>query len=155
MGTNKATLCGLPSFHWTLRGTGTLLLAVASCVHPTPRGVQMNLDESLLVLVSPVLVDDPEFYLALEEITCLIPVEDTGAHSWNILGHTNSVSRRWMGLGWKIPRNAHPAERYWRDLAERYQVNTHPMERYGGRCSVKRYWGISRPYLKAIKVSQF
>ena len=40
----------------------------------------MNLDESLLVLVSPVLVDDPEFYLALEEITSLIPVDrDWGA----------------------------------------------------------------------------
>ena len=75
MGTNKATLCGLPSFHRTLRGTGTLLPAVATCVHPPPRGVQVNLDESLLVLVSPVLVDDPEFYLTLEEITCLIPVE--------------------------------------------------------------------------------
>ena len=35
----------------------------------------MNLDNALLVLVSLVLVDDPEFYLALEEIICFIPVE--------------------------------------------------------------------------------
>ena len=32
---------------------------------PPPQGVQMNFREALLVLRSPILVDDPDFYLAV------------------------------------------------------------------------------------------
>ena len=35
----------------------------------------MNLRKSLLVLRSSIFVDDPEFYLAVEQVACPLPVE--------------------------------------------------------------------------------
>ena len=43
----------------------------------------MNLDKCLPVLRSPVLVDDPEFYLAVGQVTCHLPVE----RYWGIPTH--------------------------------------------------------------------
>ena len=39
--------------------------AETPCARPSPLGVQTNLGKSLLDLGSPILVDDPEFYLAV------------------------------------------------------------------------------------------
>ena len=36
--------------HWTPRGTGALVPAVAACAHLPPQGVHTNLGKSLLVL---------------------------------------------------------------------------------------------------------
>ena len=52
-------------------------------------GDQMNLGKCLLVLRSPVLVDDPEFYLAVEQVTCHLPVE----RYWSIL--TQDLDAEW------------------------------------------------------------
>ena len=57
MVTDKVTQSGLPSFDWTTQGTGALVPAVAPCAHLPPRGVQMNLVKSLLVLTFPILVE--------------------------------------------------------------------------------------------------
>ena len=67
------TQSGLPSFDWTPRGTGALVPEAAPCTHQPPPAVQMNLGKSLLVLESPVLVET-EFYLAVEQVTCLLLV---------------------------------------------------------------------------------
>ena len=43
----------------------------------------MNLGKCLLVFRSPVLVDDPEFYSAVKQVTCHLPVE----RYWGIPTH--------------------------------------------------------------------
>ena len=62
---NKGTQSRLLSFAWTLQWTRALVPAEASGAHPPPWRIQTNLDESLLVLRFLILVDDPEFYLAV------------------------------------------------------------------------------------------
>ena len=50
-------------FAATLWGSDASVPAEVPCACPSPQGVQTNLGEALLDLRSPVLVDDPEFYL--------------------------------------------------------------------------------------------
>lgn len=58
----------------------------------------MNLDKALLVLVSLVLVDDPEFYLALE-IICFIPVE----RYWRAqLKYTQGIPTQCLDAEWGL-----------------------------------------------------
>ena len=42
-GDHQVTQRGLPSFAWTPRGPGALVLAVPPCAHPPPQGVWANL----------------------------------------------------------------------------------------------------------------
>ena len=69
-------------------------------------GVWTDFSKSLLVLRSPVLVDDPEFYLVgYSRYLSLL--------SWKILGYSHPGSRHSLGLGWKSPRHTWPVERHW------------------------------------------
>ena len=54
----------------------------ASYAHLHPKGVHMNFSESLLVLGSPVLVDDPEFYLVRYSMSAPSQLRDTG---WGLI----------------------------------------------------------------------
>lgn len=83
------------SFASTLPGVGTLVPVEASCTRLPPCRVQTNSDESLPVLRSPVLVNNPQFYLQCITSTCPPP------QLKDILG------------------GAHPAERY-EGLTERH-----------------------------------
>nr|XP_005905024.1 PREDICTED: spermidine/spermine N(1)-acetyltransferase-like protein 1 [Bos mutus] len=44
MATDEVTQNALPSFNWTLQGTGALVSAAAPCAHLPPWGVQTNLE---------------------------------------------------------------------------------------------------------------
>ena len=50
-----------------------MISAVSLCTYPPPQEVQVNLVMSLLVLRSPILVDDSEFYLMVEQVICPLP----------------------------------------------------------------------------------
>ena len=57
MATDEVTQNALPSFNWTLQGTGALVSAAAPCAHLPPWGVQTNLGKSFLVLESLIMVE--------------------------------------------------------------------------------------------------
>ena len=63
----EGTQSGLLAFPSTLQRTGALVPAETSCTHLPARRVQTNLGEFPLVLGSLMLVDDPEFYLAINK----------------------------------------------------------------------------------------
>ena len=143
---------GFFSSTWTLQGSRALVPAEAPFAHLPPLGVQTDLSESLLVLRSSVLVDDPEFYLmeysrylhSLTWKTLGIPTQalDTGyglvkryqeyPPSGKILG--GGCLKDTRGKKRKIPRNIHSVER-WGGLSWKIQRNTWGL--------VERYWGCS------------
>ena len=67
-GDHEGTQSGLPSFHWTPRGTRALVPAVAPCTHLPPWGVQMNLGKSVLVLEFGAWLNDTEKYPPSQKI---------------------------------------------------------------------------------------
>ena len=114
-----------------------------------PLRIQTNLGKSLLVLGSPVLVDDPECYLAVYSRYLPPP-------SWKILGagggggglvkryqgNTHPVERYCGGLGWKILGNTHPVERHWESAQLKDTGNTYPGERNWREVLVERFQGL-------------
>ena len=56
--------------------------------------------------------------MAVEQASCPLPVGKIlagmgGGALVKYLGHTQSWSRHWVGLSWKILRNFYPVKRYW------------------------------------------
>ena len=68
MVTNEVTQSGLPSFNWTLQGTGASVSAAAPCAHLPPWGVQTNLGKSFLVLESLIMVEILSFIWRLSRL---------------------------------------------------------------------------------------
>ena len=52
--------------------------AEAPCAHLPPQRVQTYLSKVLLVLVSPMLIDSPEFYLVVEQVPVPSQLKHTG-----------------------------------------------------------------------------
>ena len=71
--------------------------AETPCACSSPRGVQTNLGESLLDLGSPILVDDPEFYLEVCNRYLPPQVEETGAGGWLKDTRGNTPSAEMLG----------------------------------------------------------
>ena len=86
---------------------------------PASSGSPANLGKSLLVLGSPILVHNPEFYLAVYNRYLPFQLKDT-----------------WGGGGWKIPENTHPVERYWKGVSWKIPGKYQPRWKIlgGGAC---------------------
>ena len=147
MATDEGTQSGLSSFTWTPWGIRALVPAAASCTHLMPQGVQKNLGKTRLVLVSPMLVDNPEFYLVVDQVP--VPSQLKHTRGRCPIERYQGIPTYWMGLCWKILGNIHPVRRSWggvgRELFEGYQGNTHPVERYWVRFSwkiLRNTWGL-------------
>ena len=94
--------------------------------------VQTYLSKVLLVLVSPMLVDSPEFYLVVEQVPIPsqlkhtregAPLKDTRAFPFTEL----SLVERYWGISTQLEDTGVGAVK---ELFEGYQGNTHPVERY-------------------------
>ena len=121
--------------------------AKAPCAHLPHQRVQTYLSKVLLVLVSPMLVDNPEFYLVVDQVPVPsqlkhtgegAPLKDTRAYP---LTEWDFVERYW-GISTQLED---PGVGAGRELFEGYQGNTHPVERYWVRFSrkiLRNTWGL-------------
>ena len=159
MATNKVTQSILPSFAWTLWGTGVLVLAAVPFALLPPGGVQMDLGKPLLVLRFSILVEDPEFYLVVEQVACAFPVERycLGAVEiyWGITTHCGvengnpllySCLENHMGKGTWWP-TVHGVAKSWtrlNDWLTHTHTHTHTLNHSLSRHSVGLDWKIPK-----------
>ena len=101
--------------------------AKAPCAHLPHQRVQTYMSKVLLVLVSPMLVDNPEFYLVVDQVPVPsqlkhtgegAPLKDTRAYPLTEWGF---VERYW-GISTQLED---PGVGAGRELSEGYQGNTH------------------------------
>ena len=123
---------------------------------PPLRGVQTNSGKSLVVF-KICIGWDSEFYLAVEQVTCPLPLKNIqgGQHRWNIWGTpTHGLDTEWGSVEryQEIPTRS--KDTGW-EAAWKMPRNTHPVERYGAGAggSTENNGGIPRAQLKDAKVT--
>ena len=83
------------------------------CAHLPPQKVQRNLGKSVLVLGSPLLVDDPELYLVLYSRYLPPP-------SWKILGGGSQLKDTGYSFQWKLGLGGAGGEGCWLKVTREY-----------------------------------
>ena len=83
---------------------------------------------------------DSEFYLVVEQVTCLLPAGKILERARvKYPGYTHSWFRHWLGLCWKILRNFHTVERYWMgDLLKDAREYPSSEKALGQRASIEK-----------------
>ena len=101
-GDHKRTQSVIPFFTWTVWKIGALIPAEAPCACPYPQYLD-EFGKPLLILRSPMLADELEFYVMVEQVA-------SPPASWKVL--ERGVFERYCGIFAQLKDNGGLVERY-------------------------------------------